>query len=460
MTDWVPNVSSSSDPIYLAIAKALADDVADGRLQPGDRLPTHRELARALNLSIGTVTRGYIEAERRGVIRGETGRGTFVRDPKAEQPTPFSRSPMGPTLIEMSVNYPLYSEDPDLAAALAALSRRDVSELLRYRSARPQARYLEVGATWLRSFGLEADPESVVITAGAQHALTVILLSIAKAGNLVFADELTYPGLIALGQLCDCRLQGIAMDDAGMIPDALLAACRQRKAQVLYCMPTLHNATSTILTAERRRRLAGIAREYDLLVIEDETNRPWVRDAPPPLAHHIPERTFFIASTSKVLAGGLRVAYVAAPALMRQKLEHGIWATAWMPSPLAVELTTMWIENQTAWQTSARKRREIEARQQIARDILGEYPYKSHPAAYSLWMQLPPEWTSDEFTVEAARRGVSISPSGVFVVPPLDAPNAIRISVGAAENRDQLKAGLGIIAQMLRDGKQCPTACV
>ena len=144
----------------------------------------------------------------------------------------------------------------------------------------------------------------------------------------------------------------------------------------------------------------------------------------------------------------------------REKLEHGIWATAWMPSPLAVEIATMWIENETAWQTSERKRQEIEARPQIARNILGEYPYQSHPAAYRLWMHLPSEWTSAEFAVEATRRGVSISPSGVFVVPPLEPPNAIRISVGAAEDQTQLKAGLEIIAQMLRDGKQCPSAHV
>ena len=304
------------------------------------------------------------------------------------------------------------------------------------------------------------DPESVVITAGAQHALAAILLSITKAGDLVLADELTYPGLIALAQLRDCRLQGVAMDDGGMIPEALLAACRQRNAHVLYCMPTLHNATSSILAAERRRKLADIATEYDLLVIEDETTKPWVRDAPPPLAHHIPERTFFIASTSKVLAGGLRVAYVAVPTQMREKLEHGIWATAWMPSPLAVEIATMWIEGETAWQTSERKQQETEARQRIARDILGEYPYQAHPAAYSLWMQLPPEWTSAEFAVEATRRGVSISPSGAFVVSPLEPPNAVRISLGAAEDRGQLRAGLEVVAQMLRDGKKCPSACV
>jgi DNA-binding transcriptional MocR family regulator len=253
------------------------------------------------------------------------------------------------------------------------------------------------------------DPDSVIITSGAQHALAVLLLAITKPGDLVLADELTYPGLIALAQLRDCRLQGVAMDDGGMIPEALLAACRQRNARVLYCMPTLHNATSAILTAERRRRLAEIAREYDLLVVEDETNRPWVTDAPPPLAEHIPERTFLVASTSKVLAGGLRVAYIAAPPGMREKLEHAIWATVWMPSPLAVEIATMWIESDIARQTSDRKRREIEARQRIARDVLGACSYQTHPVAYSIWLKLPDEWTSAEFAVEATRRGRAIA---------------------------------------------------
>src|SRR5687768_745949 len=79
MTIWIPDLSSHRGPRYLAIADALAIDIRSSRLSPGDRLPTHRELAYQLGVTVGTVTRAYGEAERRGLIGGEVGRGTFVR---------------------------------------------------------------------------------------------------------------------------------------------------------------------------------------------------------------------------------------------------------------------------------------------------------------------------------------------------------------------------------------------
>ena len=229
MTIWSPDISASSDPIYIAIAKAIGADIASGRLRPGARLPTHRELAEALNVSIGTVTRGYVEAMRRGCIRGETGRGTFVRPSGPERPPLPSTLDANAGLIDLSLSYPIYCEDPDLAAALSALvERMDVSRLLRYQSAHAQTRHLEAGVSWMRRLGLDTEPDSVVITAGAQHALDVILSALTKPGDLIFADELTYPGLMSVAQHRHLRLQGIAMDDVGMDADALLAACRQR----------------------------------------------------------------------------------------------------------------------------------------------------------------------------------------------------------------------------------------
>src|SRR3546814_12736794 len=83
MTKWTPNLDEASGPRYLAIAEALARDVAAGRLKAGDRLPTHRDLAWHLGVTVGTVSRAYAEAERRGLTSGEVGRGPFVNVPAA-----------------------------------------------------------------------------------------------------------------------------------------------------------------------------------------------------------------------------------------------------------------------------------------------------------------------------------------------------------------------------------------
>ncbi len=249
MTIWNPKIELGSERPYLAIVGALAADIESGSLEEGQRLPTHRELADALDLAVGTVTRAYKEAEHRGLVRGEVGRGTFVGQAPGNVfsvlPADSSRS----DVIDLSLNYPIYSEEPDLAAALARLSKRpEVAQLLRYQPHAGMPRHRAAGAAWAERFGIRVDPDSVIVCNGAQHALTVALSTLTQPGDVVLTEALTYPGMKAVANLLHLRLQGIAMDAEGLLPDAFAAACRQRHAKVLYCMPTLHNPMSGVLS--------------------------------------------------------------------------------------------------------------------------------------------------------------------------------------------------------------------
>ena len=160
-----------------------------------------------------------------------------------------------------------------------------------------------------------------------------------------------------------------------------------------------------------------------------------------------------MASLNPSIAGGLRIAYVAAPAFAREQLKQSIWASIVMVAPLTVELATMWIEDGTANRTAQRKRLEANARQEIAQEILRGQTYRSHAAAYNIWLDLPEGWTSAEFALELRRRGVAVTPASAFTVDKRSTPAAVRICLGAAESRDQLRTGLGVIAGMLRDGE-------
>ena len=458
MTRWLPDVSATADPIYLAIAKAIVADVTAGRLRPGDRLPPQRKLAQELNVSIGTVTRGYVEASRRGVVRGKSGRGTVVRNPGGAHPD--SRLWFGPGsgLVDLGTNIPIRGEDPDLSGALATLAKDSgVSRLLHYQTPQEDPRHLAAGAKWIGECGHNVDSESVVITAGAQHAVLIILGALTKPGDLVFTDELTSTGLFEVAQLLHLRVQGIGMDAVGMRPDALLSACRKRSGQALYCMPTVHNPTSATLTAERRHQLADVAREYDLLVIENEVHRHLAPDAAAPISQMAPERGFFIAGLSKAVAPGLRVAYVAVPPFAREQLGDAVAASLVMVSPLTLELAATWVEDGTARRIADRKRDEAKVRQAIAREVLGDYSYRGCSTAYSILLDLPQEWRAGEFANEARRRGVAVAPAAAFAVPGCQPPEAVRISLSGANNRCQLREALGVIAKILGDG--CPSRC-
>jgi DNA-binding transcriptional MocR family regulator len=450
MTIWIPEPGADDGPRYLAIVSAIERDVAAGRLRLGDRLPTHRELAAAMRIAIGTATRAYAEAERRGLIHGEVGRGTFVGTGQRDPVLLTVAEGGSADLIELGLNVPLYDADPDLAAVLRGLARRrDVATLLRYQPHAGTARHRAAGAAWATRFGLRPTPDQVVVCAGAQHATTVALATLARPGDRILAEALTSPALMALTGLLHLRLEGIAMDAEGLLPDALEDALRHDTAKVLCCMPTLQNPTAGILSEPRRREIAAIARAHDIAIIEDDVHRLLVPGAPPPIARFAPERSYYIAGTSKSVAGGLRTAFLVAPPGMAGRLAQAAWATIWMATPLTAEIAATWIEDGTADRAAERKRREAAARQRIAAKILGHLRYRAQPCAYHVWLELPEPWRGEAFAREARRRGVVVTPAEAFALGQGPVAGAVRVSLSAARDREQLASALEILAEIL-----------
>lgn len=457
MTMWHPEIETSGKAAYLAIADALGRDIADGQIAIDEQLPTHRELAESLGVAIGTVTRAYREAERRGLVRGEVGRGTFVGPPPSAMAVRLEPQGVTPSpLIDLSCNYPVYSKDPCLSAALRAVARKPgIQELLRYHPHAGMWRHRIAGAAWALRYGVTVDPECVLVCNGAQHALAVTLSAIADPGDLVATETLTYPGMKSVADMLRLRLQGVAMDDDGLVPEAFASLCRQRHVRALYLMPTVHNPTSSTLPESRRREIARIAEENDVAIIEDDVHRLLADDPPPPIQSFAPDRTYFIAGLSKCVAGGLRIGYLVAPVHAVERLTQSIWATSWMAAPLTAEIAAMWIEDGTADRAAERKRVEIVERQGVVSKLLDAATYKTAPHAFHIWLQLPLAWRSAAFANEARRRGVAVTPAEVFAVGP--APNAVRACIGAAEDRDQLEAGLKLLtATMACPPGTCP----
>lgn len=448
MTMWRPELGKSRGPRYRLIAEALARDLASGKLSPGVRLPTHRELADTLGVTVGTVTRAYAEAGRRGLVTGEVGRGTFAR--RAE---PSAASAGGSSLIEMSLNHPPRSGEATrehLARALRELAQNPGSaRLLDYPPEGGAEAHRAAGARWVAQSGLRVSPEQVLVTSGSQHGLTAVFTALLRPGDLILTEALTYPGMKALASLLGLRLQGLPLDEHGLRPDTFEAACRGGLAKALYCVPTLHNPTTAIMPVERRREIARIAQAHGVLIVEDDVHGPLVEPTPVALASFAPEISFHLAGTAKTLAPGLRIGFLVAPTPRVPRLAASIRATTWMAAPLLAELVARWIEDGTAQVLLERHRAEAEARQALAQRRLGHVTHQTHPRAYHLWLTLPEPWRSDSFTEEARRRGVAVTPSPTFVVGRGTAPAAVRLCLGAARDRTELQAGLDVLADIL-----------
>ncbi len=457
MGAWRPRLVAGR-PLYLALADALARDVTEGRLTTGTRLPTQRELAEALGVTVGTVTRGYVEAARRGLVSGEVGRGSFVRGP-APEPARLPGS-----VIELGVNHPP-AASPALCAALQAgladLARSpSVGRLLDYPPDGGAEAHRAAGARWVQRFGLPATPEQVLLTSGSQHALTTVFTAFLRPGELVLTEALTYPGMKALAALLGLRLAPLAMDEQGLLPEALERACRAGQARALYTVPSLHNPTAAVQPEDRRREIAELARRHGLLIVEDDVHGPLLEPPPRPLSLFAPELSIYLAGMAKILAPGLRIGFLVAPPARLPRLQASIRATTWMAAPLTAELTARWIGDGTAAAALAEQRAEAEARQALARRLLGVRGPGAHPRAHHLWLRLPAPWRSDAFCDEARRCGVALTPASAFVVGRTAPPAAVRVCLGAARDRVQLEAGLATVAGLLGSRPEAAPAIV
>jgi DNA-binding transcriptional MocR family regulator len=464
MTTWLPALDRFPGPRYLAIAEALASDVRSGRLPVGARLPTHRDLAWRLKVTIGTVTRAYNEAERRGLIAGEVGRGTFVRpagsEPVAGLLPPRHAEPAG--FIDLSVNTPVTGREPALfAEALASLAQDPrLGDLLLYQPNAGRAVDREAGAAWIGRSGLASSPDRVVVTGGGQHGLTAVLAALMQSGDTLAVECLSYPGLKALANLLNLRLVPIAIDKEGVLPDALETACRSGPIKAFYTMPTLHNPTTGILSEARRRAVAEIASRHGVAIVEDDVYGFLLEEAPAPIACFAPELGYYVTSTSKSLAPGLRVGYVHAPQGKVDRIAAAMRSTTYMATPLMAEIASRWIRSGAADALVVEKRQGARRRQRLLGEMLGGAGLDTHPAAFHAWIGLPDECRPEDFAAVARKRGVGVTPAAAFAVGRTPPPNAIRVSLGAPIDEDTLKRGLGVLREMIAEKAELYLAVV
>lgn len=445
--DWMPDLKSAGKPRYLAIADAIARDIHAGILAVGDRLPPQRRLADRLHVDFTTVARAYVEAQNRGLVHSTVGRGTFVAAQTTKQ-----TSSLQAAAIDFSMNLPPEPDDPALIAkmkvGLAELGD-DLVNLLRYQSFGGSVMAKQAALSWLGRRGLAPSLELLFITAGAHAAMLSIFSVLAKPGETILTEAITYPGARSIAAQLGIKLLGLPMDEQGINPAALREACQTAQPKALYLNPTLQNPTSITMPATRRQEVAAIAQQFKLPMIEDDAYGFIAPQAPAPFAALAPDLTWHIAGLSKCLGAGLRCAYVIAPdSRAAWPFVAAARAGTVMASPLTVALATKWIEDGTADAMLHCLRKQASTRQAIAREILAAYPFWSDPLSFSFWLKLPAPWTRSAFAGQIQARDIGIVPSDAFTVTG-NPPEAVRLCLGGPTKLPDMRAALEFIAHIL-----------
>lgn len=483
MTIWTPNLQGRSGPLYHALAAALAEAIADGTLPPGAQLPTHRDLAYRLGINIGTVTRAYALARQRGLIGGEVGRGTFVCD--TPQPPSFAEVALaGPGFaklkpgvvtataapgaspldriyhaadssedrLDLSLNYPHAAPQ---GAALEVglrrcLDRLTLDAVARYQPPNGMRAHREAGVRWLADLGVMADADDLLLVPGCQSGFSIATMALARPGETVLHEALTWPGMKAAAVPLGLKLQPVAMDGEGLEPDAFEAACREHHPRLLYTMPTLHNPTATVMPVARREAIAAIARRHGVFIVEDDVYGFLLDEPPPPLRSFAPDISLYITSLSKAVAAGLRIGYIVAPRALVQRVAGAIRANLLMTSAVAAEVASELIRCGAAGEAAAAQRQQARARQQLAANELVGLTFTSHPQAFHGWLALPEPWRSERFTARLSDQGVAVTPGATFTSGATIAGSDqhVRLCLCAIADADRLTTALRIVSQV------------
>jgi len=456
MKNWHPDLSRSPNPRYIAIADLIEMDLRSGVLAPGDRLPPQRELAKRLSIDFTTVARGYVEAQKRGLVGSHVGRGTFVTAGQGQEAKSFAidmaPDPRRASLVDFSMNLPPDPTDPDLIArmreGMSAVAANLVS-LLRYQDFGGSGMDKEAAAGWIARRGLLPPQERIFITPGAHPTLLAVFGVLARPGDVVLSEDITYAGMRSIAAQLRLNLVGLRMDEHGILPDAFAEACEKMRPKALYLNPTLQNPLTLTIPEERRREIAAVARRYQVPIVEDDAYGFVPAQGPQPIAAIAPDLTWHIGGLAKCIGAGLRLAYVVVPE------SKAVWPFVSamrtgnvMASPLTMALATRWIEDGTADAILRFVRAEAAERQAMVASVLPSGSYRSDPISFNIWLPLTNGWTRSTFTNHMRNSGMGVVASDAFTV---DGPasEAVRVCLGGPIGRDRLKGALDFMAHAL-----------
>ena len=446
---WQPK--GITQPGYQALIAALQQDIHSGNLRPGQRLPTIRHLAQQLGVNPTTVARAYKEGERLGLLHSQVGQGTFVHGQLTLDQV--IRSPSQATPLNLSIIQPLLSlAEPALQRALPRLAQQLTSAQLGYPATPLLPHQRHAAESWLKWLGIPlASGHQILPVHGAQHGLQALLLALSKPGETVASEALCYPGLIALCQSLDRPLQGLAMDDHGLLPEAVADYCSQAPLRLLFVNVSQQNPTTAIMPLKRRLALIEVARRHGLTLIDDDIYGFTLRGQLPSLYQLAPDCTLSLTSLSKCLLPGLRCGFLCLPESAAEAVQRMIRTHIWMPSPMGLELACQLIESGDAEQICLAQLDEAQARQQLAYQLLGSN-YQHQLRSLHGWLRLPSGLTADQVTHSAHQAGVLVSSASFFATQAPKAPAAIRLGLMACSSRAELHQALTLLQQLIHHG--------
>jgi DNA-binding transcriptional MocR family regulator len=405
-------------PAYRSVADAIRLLVNDGRIAPGTRLPSERDLTTRLGVSRTTVSRAYADLKDRGYLTARVGAGSVVALPHAAEAGDMllDPSPGSPDAINLSCAVP--PAPPGVTAALTWALEELPAHLAGYGyypSGLPALR--EAVAQRYTERGVATDPEQVIVTTGALSGLSVLTRAFVGPRDRVLTESPTYPNAIRTLRGAGATVAGADVEDTCWATSSLTDTIAQFRPTAAYLMPDFHNPTGLLLDDEGRQRTAAALRRAGALPIVDEVVAELALDPGPtplPFAAHAPE-ALSLGSTSKLFWGGLRIGWIRSPHARLTDVIRARLATD-LGAPVLEQIATLHLLRRQAEVVEVRREQLVASRAALVGALarrLPDWRFRVPAGGLSLWCELPLP-VSSALCRAAERHGVLLAPGPLF----------------------------------------------
>jgi len=480
MGQWLKIDPGSDAPVYRQIADGILMAMRDGRLEPG-RLPPTRLLARQLRVNRNTAVAAYHHLEESGVVRGHTGRGTFLvrpettpdASPARDWSASFARAVEGAGVaglsfvyrtamaqegISFGASYPAADLLPiePFRNAIDAVLRERGDEALAYGPTAGFAPLREWIASDLRRKGSPADADLVLITNGSQQAIELVFRALVDPGDPVVLEDPSYTGALSVLASLGARRVGVPLDAEGIRPDLLERALERHRPRLVYLQPTFHNPTARVMSERRRREVLDLAERHHCAIIEDD----WAADlrldgAELPTLHAMDggRNVLHIGTFSKKLLPGLRIGWVAAP---RVAIEHLValkqiadcGTSLLLQAALHRFLEEGGLQPHLERTRAAYRTRRGRMVAALQRHAPPQARFFTPDGGLFVWVSLPEGTDADALAADAREQGVLFSPGTLFHVDG-GGRNTLRLTYSGA-SPDQIDSGVATLGELMR----------
>ncbi len=476
--DWKPD-KNAGIPVYRQIVNFVSNKIAEGAWHIGDKLPAQRTLARLFAVNRSTVVEALEELKAQGLVEGKFGQGTKIINNTwslmLSTPPPNWQNYINSGIHKANSPTIQIINKLELTAGITRLSTGEVSpELFPHQMMKkvlgrisdrvnslnylgplglPELR--QALSQYLTKYDIHLPPSCILIVSGSLQALQLISVGMLQPGSTVYVEIPSYLKSLQVFQSSGMTLTGVPMDQRGILPQMIVNKKSINDTALLYTIPTFHNPTGTVMSAERRSALLEWCQSNRLPIIEDDAYRElWLEETPPlPLKAKDPTgMVLYVGTVSKSLAPGLRLGWLAGPESVVERLGDIKMQTDYGASSLSQWVLTEWLQSGLYDEHLNILRNHLRQRRDMVLEMLASR-YKdiatwNIPAGgFYIWLKLNRNISTDKLFTVALNENLLINPGNVY---DFSKNQCIRISYAYAD-LTTLDRGLRRLAELIEE---------